>query len=88
MPDGQCMILEFKPDTEGQRKKGFRQLDRYRPIVERYYRERIASGQGDAAGKDAITTAIKLKCMSVGDVELEVDVAQYPLCARRFECTR
>ena len=89
MPDGECMILEFKPDTRKAKSDGARQVARYQGTVTAYYQQRIDAKAGDDSSEQGgITTAVEKKCMSGPRVVFATKVEPYPLCEKKFECTR
>ena len=89
MPDGKCMILEFKPDTRKALIKGADQLRRYLDSVTGYYQQRIDAKAGDdSSPQGALTSKIERQCMSGSRVVLTTKLEPYPLCEKKFECTR
>jgi hypothetical protein len=84
-----CYVYEFKPETPGQRAKGNKQLDRYVPAVTRFYQRRINAKDGDDSTlQGRITSEVERQCLKGGAVTFDRDVIFYPLCERKFECTR
>lgn len=84
-----CYVYEFKPDTKAAIDKGKDQLRRYVPAVTRYYQDRIDKKSGDDSSvQGKITSLVERMCVKSGVVVLERDVVPYPLCEKRFECTR
>lgn len=89
MPDGKCMILEFKPRTPAAIQKGRAQVARYADVVSRFYKARIDRKEGnDSSPQGSITDRVAKSCTDDGVVEFETDVIDYPLCEKKFECTR
>ena len=84
-----CYVYEFKPDTPAALRQGGEQLDRYVPAVMRYYRERIERKAGDdGSAQGRITSLVERMCFKSGTVDFDDKVVPYPLCEKRFECTR
>jgi hypothetical protein len=83
------MILEFKPDTPAAIRKGNEQLSGYLRAVSDYYSDRIKRGDGNGSSpQENITDLVKGSCVRGGSVVFDVKVEPYPLCEKRFECTR
>lgn len=87
--DSTCWVYEFKPDTAAAERKGERQLNDYVPAVTRFYQERITGKQGnDSSDYGKFTSAVESKCVKSGSVFFDRKVIKYPLCEKKFECTR
>jgi hypothetical protein len=83
------IVYEFKPDTDAAKRNGRRQLDRYVPAVTRFYMDRIAAKTGDdSSAQGSITTLVERSCVKGGSVRFDAEVIPYPLCEKKFECTR
>lgn len=84
-----CYVYEFKPDTDKAKRNGQSQLDRYVPAVTTYYQRRIDAKEGnDSSPQGRITSEVERQCVSGGRVAFKDRVIPYPLCEKKFECTR
>jgi hypothetical protein len=84
-----CYVYEFKPDTDRAKRNGQLQLDRYVPAVTTYYQRRIDAKEGnDSSLQGRITLEVERQCTSGGRVAFKDRVIPYPLCEKKFECTR
>jgi hypothetical protein len=80
---------EFKPDTPTAIAKGKEQLVRYVPAVRDYDQKRIKDKAGDDSSyQGKITSLVEAQCLKGGSLVFESDVITYPLCEKKFECTR
>lgn len=84
-----CYVYEFKPDTRAAIEKGHGQLARYVPAVTKYYQRRIDAKDGnDSSPQGRITSDVERQCVRGGSVVFQREVIPYPLCEKKYECTR
>ncbi|KAB2911802.1 MAG: hypothetical protein F9K40_00110 [Kofleriaceae bacterium] len=84
-----CYVYEFKPDTRKAKENGKEQLRRYVPAVTKFYQRRIDNKEGnDSSLQGRITSEVERRCVSGGQVDFKSEVIPYPLCEKKYECTR
>jgi len=83
-----CQVWEFKPDSPTGHEDGIEQKDAYEYLVPLYYNKRRLANEpaSDALGGSDIMTILKERCMSGGEIKLDVKVHEYSMCKSSYEC--
>ena len=85
-----CMILEFKSKDDSAKAEGEAQLEKYRPMVERYYQGHLdnKTTPDDARGGSAIMKAFRDNgCIKDNRFRIDATKVQpYDMCERVYKC--